>query len=121
MNRDVPAGRSLGGGTRAYVVGLAVSVALTLTAYLAATRHVLTPGPLVVAVIGLALLQFIVQAIAFLHLGSEERPRWKLYALISMVGMVVVFVTGALWIMNNLNTRMTMDQQMRYMNSQGRP
>ena len=108
-------------GTRTYVVGLAVAVTLTLVAYLLATRHALSPGPLVVLLIVLALAQFATQVLAFLHLGAEERPRWRLYALLSMVGMVLVFVTGALWIMNNLTTRMTMDQQMRYMNSQGRP
>ena len=121
MSLPPPTEVSQGSSTRAYVIGLALAVGLTLMSYVLATRHALRPGPLVALLVGLALLQFVAQVLAFLHPGEDHRPRWKLYALLSMVSMIVIFVAGALWIMNNLNTRMTMDQQIDYMNRQGRP
>ncbi|MDQ6877479.1 MAG: cytochrome C oxidase subunit IV family protein [Candidatus Dormibacteraeota bacterium] len=108
-------------GARSYLIGLIVSLALTLAAYTLATVHILNPASALAVLIFLALLQFAVQVLTFLHLGSEAQPRWKLYALASMVGIVLVIVSGSLWVMSNLNTRTTMDQQIQYMTSQGGP
>ncbi len=108
-------------GVRSYLIGLIASVALTLAAYTLATVHALSPASALAVLIFLALLQFAAQVLTFLHLGTESQPRWKLYALASMVGIVLVIVSGSLWVMSNLNTRTTMDQQIQYMTSQGGP
>ena len=55
----------------------------------------------------------------FLHLGKETKPRWKLYVFGFMVSVVLIIVFGSIWIMNNLNYRMTPAQINQYMNSQG--
>ncbi|MDQ6878408.1 MAG: cytochrome C oxidase subunit IV family protein [Candidatus Dormibacteraeota bacterium] len=108
-------------GVRSYLIGLIASAALTIAAYMLATGHTLNPAFALAVLIFLALLQFGAQVLTFLHLGSETQPRWKLYALASMVGIVLVIVSGSLWVMSNLNTRTTIDQQMQYMSSQGGP
>jgi len=104
---------------RSYVFGFAASLALTFGAYALAVRHSLTRRWLIAALAVLALTQFMVQLVAFLHLGRETRPRWKLLVFGFMVGVVVILVLGSLWIMYNLNYHMSLQQQYQYLNNQG--
>ena len=75
-----------------------LSIGLTLAAYLMVTHHTLSYRPLVAAICGLAILQFLVQLIFFLHLRVETRPRWKLFVLLFMILVVSILVFGSLWI-----------------------
>jgi cytochrome o ubiquinol oxidase operon protein cyoD len=101
-----------------YTIGFLLSITLTLLAYLLVTR-VSGSNDLVIGVISvLAVVQFVVQMLFFLHLGDERKPRWKLGVLALMLGVVLIVVVGSLWIMNNLNYRMTPQQMDQYMRSQ---
>jgi cytochrome o ubiquinol oxidase operon protein cyoD len=104
---------------RTYVSGYVLSMALTLAAYLSVTHPAFSSTTLVVIIIGLALVQFLVQLVFFLHLGQETKPRWKLFVFIFMIMVVLIIVLGSLWIMNNLNYRMTPQQVNNYLNDQG--
>lgn len=67
----------------------------------------------------LALSQFVLQLVYFLHVGKEFSPRLKLLVTIFMVMIVFILVAGSIWIMNNLNGRMmTHSNMVKYMNSQ---
>ena len=101
-----------------YVSGFVLSVALTLLAYLLTTHHSFTRAWLIGVIIGLALVQFVVQLVFFLDLGRETRPRWKLLVFWFMLGVVMILVIGSLWIMNNLNYRMTPQQVQQYLKNQ---
>ena len=103
-----------------YMVGYLLSVYLTVTAYLIITNRVNSKSVLVSLVVGLALVQFIVQLLFFLHLGRETRPRWKFVVFLFMLLVVGILVFGSLWIMSNLNYRMTLSpmQVNNYLNSQ---
>lgn len=94
-----------------YVSGFVLSVCLTLAAYLMVTHHTLSKWPLVAAIATLAIVQFLVQLTFFLHIGREARPRWRLGVLGFMLLIVLIIVIGSLWIMNNLNYRMTSQDQ----------
>jgi cytochrome o ubiquinol oxidase subunit IV len=106
------------GTPRMYVSGFVSSIVLTVTAYLLVTKHAFSRHGLVAAVVTLALTQFLVQVIFFLHLGRETKPRWKLAVFLFMSMVVLILVFGSLWIMTNLNYRMTPEQMNNYMNSQ---
>lgn len=56
----------------------------------------------------LAFGQFVVQLVYFLHLGTEQKPRWKLLVFWFMIVVVLIVVVGSLWIMYNLNYNMIM-------------
>ena len=99
------------GTLASYTVGFINSLLLTLTVYFIVTTDRLDDTLTVVAVIGLAVLQFIVQLIFFLHMGRETKPRWNLVAFIFMVIMIAIIVVGSLWIMNNLNYNMMMSPE----------
>ena len=101
-----------------YIVGFISSIALTLFAYLAVTQQAYSRDGLIGLVTGLALIQFMVQLLFFLHLGRETRPRWKLSVFFFMLAVVLILVFGSLWIMTNLNVRQTIPQQLQYMNNQ---
>jgi cytochrome o ubiquinol oxidase operon protein cyoD len=103
---------------RQYVIGFVISIWLTLTAYIIVTQHLHAKWTIVSIIVGVAMLQFLAQMFFFLHLGRETKPRWKLLVFVFMIGVVSIFVFGSLWIMNNLNYRMTPKQIQTYMDNQ---
>jgi cytochrome o ubiquinol oxidase operon protein cyoD len=105
---------------RAYAAGFVLSVALTLAAYVLAVHAQLSGEPLVASLVALALLQFVVQVVCFLHLGKGEGSRERLIVLGAGVVVVSILVSGSLWIMFTLNGRMmpSTAQMEQYMNNQ---
>ena len=103
-----------------YVIGYILSVYLTLAAYLAVTQHSFTRPVIITLITFFAITQFIVQLLFFLHLGTEKKPRWKLFVFMSMICVVLILVFGSLWIMENLSYRKTpsTNQVNTYMNNQ---
>ena len=94
-----------------YITGFVLSIFLTLVAYGIVAKHVdslhsdFSHRSIMYAVLVLAMTQFIVQIVFFLHLGRESKPRWNQIALYFMVMVVTVLVAGTLWIMDNLDYR----------------
>lgn len=87
----------------AYIFGFAISLYLTITAYWLTVNDVFEPTTFMVAILALAVLQFAVQVIFFLHIGEESKPRWNLTTLLFMLLVVAIVVIGSLWIMDNLS------------------
>ena len=104
---------------RGYIFGFAGSIVLTVAAYLLVVGHASTNGVLVSALVLLALVQFGLQLVFFLHLNMTTQQKWRLYMLGAMVIVVLVIVIGSLWIVGNLNTRMTPAQEQQYMTAKG--
>lgn len=90
-----------------YVAGFVLSVILTLAAYFLISRGIVHNWPAIYAVVGLAVVQLVVQLVFFLHLGREEEPRWNLLVFDFTLIIVCIVVVGSLWIMNNLHYNMT--------------
>lgn len=101
-----------------YVVGFILSLATTLTAYFMVTKHWLSGNGLVLALLSLAVGQFVVQLLFFLHIGRETRPRWKMLMLVLALVFVLIVVLGSIWIMYNLNYRMSPMEMEKYMQRQ---
>lgn len=103
-----------------YVAGFVSALILTFVAYWLVASKAVEGGWLIALLMGLAVVQFIVQLVFFLHVGGEARPRWNLTALSFMLIMLIVIVAGSLWIMNNLNYNMMMtpEQMEDYMKVQ---
>ncbi len=101
-----------------YVTGYLLSIYLTLMAYLLVTNHAFDNVFMVTMLSVLAVLQFYVQLVYFLHLSARKGSRWRLFVFALMVMVVGILVGGSIWIMNNLNYRMTPQQVNNYMNSQ---
>ena len=111
--------RAEASGLRLYLTGFVTSVVLTVVAFVLVERHLLPNSALLPLIIGLAMVQFVVQIVFFLHLATESKPKWKLTALVVMSVIVVIIVVGSLWIMKNLNyNMMTPTNEQNYLNSQ---
>lgn len=95
------------GTTRSYIVGFVLSLLFTFIPYYLVTNHVMSGTSLLVAILGIAVVQMIIQIVFFLHLGREKGPRWQLVFFVSTVGIILVVVVGSLWIMNHLHYNMT--------------
>lgn len=87
----------------AYIFGFVLSLYLTLIAYWLTVHDMFEPTTFMVAIMTLALLQFSIQVIFFLHIGEESKPRWNLTTFGFMLLVVAIVVLGSLWIMDNLS------------------
>jgi cytochrome o ubiquinol oxidase operon protein cyoD len=107
-----------------YSIGFLSSIILTVIAYAVVVHDVFTEfwSPAMIAIIlaVLASLQLVIQLLFFLHLGDEEKPRWKLLSFIFAFIILGIVVFGSLWIMFDLNARMMMspEDMIKYMNRQ---
>jgi cytochrome o ubiquinol oxidase operon protein cyoD len=100
------------GSLLSYTVGFVCSVILTAIAYLLVTNHVLDGTRLIAALLGLGLVQLVVQLVFFLHMGRESSPRWNL-TVFMFTGLIVLIIgIGSLWIMHNLTYNMAMPADM---------
>jgi cytochrome o ubiquinol oxidase operon protein cyoD len=95
------------GSLKDYVIGFVLAVILTAIPFWLVMGHVLpTPQMTAVAVMGLAVIQVIVHMIYFLHMNSRSEGGWTLLALMFTLILVVITLSGSLWVMHNLNTHM---------------
>ncbi len=93
------------GSITSYVTGFIFSLILTLSAYLLVVKQALIYWVLIFVIIGLGLIQMVIQLLFFLHLGSEFKPRWNLLSFLFMTIVVILLVGGSLWIMYSLENR----------------
>lgn len=93
------------GTLKAYVIGFISSLLLTLISFSLVITRPFANHFIVYAIIGLAIIQAIVQLLFFLHLGQEAKPRWETFGFCFMVLVLAIVVVGSLWIMHDLNTR----------------
>ena len=98
-----------------YVAGFVLSVILTLVAYSLTVNSILSGWGLAYTLIGLALVQLLVQLLFFLHLGNEAEPRWKLLVFDFTLVIVIILVLGTVWVMNNLHYNMTPQETERHL------
>jgi cytochrome o ubiquinol oxidase subunit IV len=91
------------GSLKSYIVGFGLSIALTLIAYVMVVKRLFSGKALVLAIMGLAVIQLYVQLYFFLHMGRESKPRWNLIVFLFMLLVLLIVVGGSLWIMYNLN------------------
>lgn len=103
-----------------YATGFILSLVLTIGAYMLAVQHTFSYLPLLIILLALACAQFAVQIVFFLHLGADTASRDRLIVLAGTSFVVLILVSGSVWIMLSLNQRMMPDaQQMeQYMASQ---
>ena len=95
------------GSLKDYVIGFVLAVILTAIPFWLVMGHVLPTAQMTaVAVMGLAVIQVLVHMIYFLHMNSRSEGGWTLLALMFTLILVVITLSGSLWVMHNLNTYM---------------
>jgi cytochrome o ubiquinol oxidase operon protein cyoD len=101
-------GHEAGHGTlKSYMTGFALSIILTAIPFWLVMAGVFE-SPVVTAglVMALAAVQIVVHMIYFLHMNTKSEGGWTMMALIFTMVLVVIALSGSLWVMHHLNTNM---------------
>ena len=97
-----------------YVVGLALAVLLTATSFFIAGTNLVWQPSIPIAIIVLAIAQMGVHLVFFLHITTGPDNTNNVMALAFGLLIVLLVISGSLWIMANLNhNMMPMDQIMQ--------
>ena len=59
----------------------------------------------------LAMVQIVVHMIYFLHMNTKSEAGWTMMALIFTVIIVVIVISGSLWVMYHMNLNMMPSMQ----------
>ncbi|MEK8030079.1 cytochrome o ubiquinol oxidase subunit IV [Ideonella sp. DXS29W] len=100
-----------GGGYHAtvegYLVGFLLSVVLTAIPFWLVMGNVMSsPKVTAFVILGFAAVQMVVHMIYFLHLNAKVEGGWSLLALTFTAALVVIMLSGSIWVMYHLNTNM---------------
>lgn len=96
-------------GMKQRLTGFVTSLILTLIAYyLTVHPKVFDSGnkSIIVIILGLAVLQAVVQLIFFIDLWKEKGIRWNLYVMLNTFSIMLIIIFFTIWIMNHLNYNM---------------
>lgn len=93
------------GTVKGYIIGFLGSLILTGTSFLLVIYKTFEQQTLIYTIVGLALIQAIIQLIFFLHLGKEPKPRLESQVFYFMLTLLIIIVLGTLWIMYDLDKR----------------
>lgn len=98
-----------------YTVGLAFALMLTAASFIVAQTDLLWPPGVPAGLAVLAVAQIGVHLVFFLHIGTDSERTNNVLALAFGVLIVVLVMTGSLWIMGHLNANMLSPSQMMRM------
>jgi len=92
---------------RGYVTGFILSVILTAIPFWLVMGKVFDSSSTTAAVLlGFAAVQIVVHMVYFLHMNTRSEGGWNMLALVFTVVVVVIALSGSLWVMYHLNHNM---------------
>ena len=100
------------GTLKSYAIGFVTSLLLTGISFFLVITRFLSGQILIHTIIGLAIMQAIIQLLFFLHLGQKAKPRWETFVFYFMLLVLLIIAIGSLWIMHDLNDRVMSDMPM---------
>lgn len=95
------------GSLKSYAIGFVLSVILTAIPFWLVMGHVFDKSSTTALVIlGFAAVQIVVHMVYFLHMNTKSEGGWSMLALIFTVMLVVIMLSGSIWVMYHLNHNM---------------
>ena len=92
---------------KGYMTGFILSVILTAIPFWLVMGKVFDkPGTTAIVILAFAAVQIVVHMVYFLHLNAQSQGGWNMLALIFTVVLVVITLSGSLWVMFHLNHNM---------------
>lgn len=95
------------GSRRGYLTGFLLSAVLTAIPFWLAMTGVLSVQWTAILITVLAFAQIAVHTVFFLHVNTRSEGGWTLVALVFTTIMVLIVISGSLWIMYHLHGNMT--------------
>jgi cytochrome o ubiquinol oxidase operon protein cyoD len=106
MSHDTAAHDASHGSMRDYVIGFLLSAVLTAVPFWLVMERPFPAFQTGIIIMGFAAVQMIVHMIFFLHMTNKVEGGWSLTALIFTIILVVIMMSGSLWVMTHLNSNM---------------
>jgi cytochrome o ubiquinol oxidase operon protein cyoD len=95
------------GSRKDYVTGFVLAVLLTAIPFWLVMGHVFGHSDVTAAIIiGLAIVQIVIHMVYFLHMNTRAEGGWSLLALLFTTMLVVIALSGSLWVMYHLDHNM---------------
>lgn len=94
------------GTLRSYVIGMVMSLALTLASFGVVMTDIVPRGFGLAIIVVLCVVQLIVQLVFFLHIGASRDQRANTGIFICTGFLIAVIVGLSLWVMHNANENM---------------
>ena len=92
---------------KGYMTGFILSVLLTAIPFWLVMGKVFDkPATTALVILGFAAVQIVVHMVYFLHMNSRVQGGWSMLALIFTLVLVVITLSGSLWVMYHLNHNM---------------
>jgi cytochrome o ubiquinol oxidase subunit IV len=108
-------------GIKSYLVGLGLSILLTVMSFFISDTTLVWGPSIPVALVVLAIAQMGVHLVFFLHITTAPDNVNNVMALAFGVLIVLLLLTGSLWIMAHLNDHMKSMDQMTQMQPERGP
>ena len=101
-------GDASGHGTlKGYLTGFVLAVILTAIPFWLVMGDIFADSQTTaLAIMALAVVQIVVHMVYFLHMNTKSEGGWTMLALIFTVVLVVITLSGSLWVMYHLNHNM---------------
>jgi cytochrome o ubiquinol oxidase operon protein cyoD len=104
------------GSLRSYLIGFGLSVVLTAIPFWLVMSGVLdSRQATALTIMVFAAAQIVVHMIFFLHMSARSENGWTMMALIFTLVIVVITLSGSLWVMYHLNVNMMPSHTMSQM------
>lgn len=94
------------GNLKSYLAGFILSVVLTAIPFLLVMSGAMSRSAILFGIFGAAIVQILIHLHYFLHLDSSSASHWNILALLFTLLIMILFVSGTIWIMHNLYYRM---------------
>lgn len=92
---------------KGYLTGFFLSVVLTAIPFWLVMSKVLpTSGVTALVILGFATVQIVVHMFYFLHMNTRVEGGWSMLALLFTAVLVLIMLSGSIWVMYHLNTNM---------------
>ena len=92
---------------KGYMTGFILSVILTAIPFWMVMGNVFEkPSTTAIVILAFAAVQIVVHMVYFLHMDSKSQHGWTMLAFIFTVVVVVITLTGSLWVMYHMNNNM---------------
>ncbi|AGB69605.1 MULTISPECIES: cytochrome o ubiquinol oxidase subunit IV [Rhizobium] len=95
------------GTFKSYMTGFILSVILTAIPFWLVMGKVISDPAITGAIVMiLGAIQIVVHMIYFLHMNTRSEGGWNMMALIFTIVIVIIALSGSLWVMHHLNANM---------------
>ena len=115
----IHAGHAVGqshGSLQSYLIGFGLSVVLTAIPFWLVMSGALDSRPATaLTIMVFAAAQIVVHMLFFLHMSARSENGWTMMALIFTLVIVVITLSGSLWVMYHLNVNMMPGHDMSQM------